>query len=332
MLSIKENFLETIKLDGKPDRLVNGYEFMGLTISPAFVAEHHNTKRGETGKDAFGVTWKWSADQPAAAPWHTDDTLVVEDITDWKTSFEFPVFNDLDWTPFIKEIEQAKADDLISTVIFPSGLFERMHMLLGFEGALIALMTEPEAFKELADAIGEYRMHHAKLMVEHLHPEAVLVHDDWGMKTNLFMQPDLWREFIKPHYTELTKYFKDNDVIVIHHADSFLEPIVEDMAEIGIDVWQGTLPQNDIAKLQRELGGRMTLMGGIDAAIVDTGKAPESLIRSETRKACEDFGPGGHFIPSFTYGGPHDLIFDGVEEAITSEVNDYNKEVYGVSS
>ncbi|MDR0817664.1 MAG: uroporphyrinogen decarboxylase (URO-D) [Clostridiales Family XIII bacterium] len=332
MLSIKENFLETIKIGGKPDRLVNCYEYMGLVMSPAFLAEHHNAKRGETAKDAFGVTWKWNEDQPAAAPWHTPDNLIVEDITEWKTSFEFPVIDDIDWSPFVAAKEQALKDGLLATAFFPTGLFERLHMLLGFEGALIALMTEPEAFGELAEAIGKYRMHHAELIIENLHPEAVLVHDDWGMKTNLFMQPDLWRKFIKPHYAELVKYFKDNGAIVVHHADSFLEPIVEDMAEIGIDVWQGTLPQNDISRLQKELAGRMTLMGGIDAAIVDTGKAPESLIRSEVRKACEDFGPAGFFIPCFTYGGPFDVIYDGVQDTIMDEINQYNKEVYGVSS
>ena len=57
----------------------------------------------------------------------------------------------------------------------------------------------------------------------------------------------------------------DHGVLVMHHADSFLEPIVEDMAEIGVDVWQGVLPENDILKLQKQLDGRMTLMGGIDA-------------------------------------------------------------------
>ena len=36
----------------------------------------------------------------------------------------------------------------------------------------------------------------------------------------------------------------------MHHADSFLEPLVEDMVDLGIDVWQGVLPQNDIVKLQ----------------------------------------------------------------------------------
>ena len=36
-------------------------------------------------------------------------------------------------------------------------------------------------------------------------------------------------------------------MLIFHHADSFLEPVVEDMVELHIDVWQGVLPQNDIA-------------------------------------------------------------------------------------
>ena len=52
-----------------------------------------------------------------------------------------------------------------------------------------------------------------------------------------------------------------------NHADSYLVPIVEDMAEIGIQVWQGVLPENDIPALQQKLHGRLVLMGGMGAAI-----------------------------------------------------------------
>lgn len=40
-----------------------------------------------------------------------------------------------------------------------------------------------------------------------------------------------------------------------NHADSYLVPIVEDMAEIGIQVWQGVLPENDIPALQQKRTG-----------------------------------------------------------------------------
>ena len=100
---------------------------------------------------------------------------------------------------------------------------------------------------------------------------------------------------------------KDHGVIVIHHADSFCEPIVEDMVDIGIDVWQGVLPENDIVKLQKQLDGRMTLMGGIDATIDrerfhrggDPGGCPQSLQHLWARRTLHplhDLRSGGNHL------------------------------------
>ena len=73
------------------------------------------------------------------------------------------------------------------------------------------------------------------------------------------------------------------------------------MAEIGIQVWQGVLPENDIPRLQEQLKGRMVLMGGIGAAI-DRPDATTEEIRAYVRKVLDTCAPGGHFIPSITYG------------------------------
>lgn len=155
----------------------------------------------------------------------------------------------------------------------------------------------------------------------------MLSHDDWGSKNSLFVSPEVWREFIKPQYTKTYKYMKDHGVIVMHHADSYMEPIVEGMVEIGVDIWQDVLPENDIVKLQKQLNGRMTLMGGIDASIVDRADSTEEDIRKEVRRACETYGPGGHFIPCITYGGPG-CLFPHVDPIIDDEIAKYNKEVY----
>jgi uroporphyrinogen-III decarboxylase len=136
------------------------------------------------------------------------------------------------------------------------------------------MLEEPEAMLELAEVIGEYRFKYAKLLVDYMKPDIILSHDDWGNKTNLFMSPGTWRTIIKPQFVKMYKYIKDNGVLIMHHADSYLEPIVEDMVELGIDIWQGVLPTNNIQKIQKQLGGRMTLMGGIDS-VIDRADTPE---------------------------------------------------------
>jgi hypothetical protein len=60
------------------------------------------------------------------------------------------------------------------------------------------------------------------------------------------MSPGL-REMIKPQYFKDLRLRQGARRLIMHHADSFLEPIVEDMVELGIDIWQGVLPQNDIS-------------------------------------------------------------------------------------
>ena len=70
------------------------------------------------------------------------------------------------------------------------------------------------------------------------------------------------------------------------------------------------------------------IMGGIDS-IIDRPDSTEEEIRAEVRKVCETFGPGGHFIPSITYGLPGSL-YPHVSPIITDEISKYNKEVYGI--
>ena len=163
-----------------------------------------------------------------------------------------------------------------------TGIFEQLHMLMTFEDTLTNMLEEPEDMQDLIDAICEYRLNYMKLIVEHLHPDVIVSHDDFGSKTSLFMSPNTWRELFKEPYRRLYSYLHENGVIVMHHGDSYLEPIVEDMAEIGIDIWQGVLPTNDIAAISEKVGDRMLLMGGIDS-VIDREDATNVSLRDEMK-------------------------------------------------
>ncbi len=333
MLSPKENFLETIRPGGRPDRLVRQFE--GLVFLPGDPVG--NYVRGERyqgmppKKDRWGTTIVWPAGVVAAMPHVTEETKVIRDITSWRDFAKVPdlVANCSDqrlWLPYLERMAQIDRENNLVMAFAPTGLFERLHFLMGFEDALVNFMAEPEAMADLCAAIGEYRYNGMKLMADIARPDIILSHDDWGSKTSLFISPDVWREFIKPNYVKAYSYLKRKGIIIMHHADSFLEPIVEDMAELGIDVWQGVLPQNDIVGLQKLLDGRMTLMGGLDAAVVDREDSTEEEIRAHVRMACELYAPGGHFIPCITYGAPG-TIYPQADRFINDEIDKYNQAV-----
>lgn len=335
MLTPKRNLIETLKNSGKPDRLVNQYQPFALFMSdPVYRFVRGNRVRGTISKDVWGTEIVWPENQHAAMPHVTEENKVLKDVTKWRElrvpDLAAAAKDPAAWTPVLREAAAVDRNEKLVMGFMGTGVFEQLHFLMGFEDTLINLLAEPEAMKELIEMVGDYRLGYMKLLVDNLKPDIILSHDDWGSKNTLFMSPGTWREMIKPQYVKIYGYAVDHGVMVMHHADSFMEPIVEDMVELGVSIWQGVLPQNDIVRLQKQLQGRMVLMGGIDAAIVDRPGTPEAVIRAEVRRACEEYGPGGGFIPCITYGGPGS-IFPGVYETISDEIERYNLDVHGVS-
>lgn len=275
---------------------------------------------GATVKDVWGVTLAWEADQPGVMPLEGEEYLVCPDITCWREKVIAPDLDSInfDYTDVLAQKAYAHSQGKLAMAFSPIGIFELLHNLLGFQNALMDFLIEPEEMHELIDYITEFRMKHFKLIAENIQPDVMLFHDDWGSKTNLFMSPEIWREFIKPAYEKLYGYLHDQGIIILHHADSHLELIIEDMEELGIDIWQGALPQNNIPEVQKRTK-KMIIMGGIDAAVVDRADVAEETIRTEVRRACREYLPGGRFIPCLTYGMAGG-IFPGVDDTIKDEI------------
>ena len=262
MLNARENFLETIKKGGHPDRLVKQYE--GTAFVPGdpvnmFVRGVRHPGM-DPKQDLWGTTILWPEGSIGAMPHVTEENKVIKDITCWRDFVKVPdlIANcsaaEL-WEPYLERAAKVDRSESLLMMFAPTGVFERLHFLMGFEDTFVNLMIEEEAMADLAAAIGEYRYNGIKLMTDAVHPDVMLSHDDWGSKTSLFMNPEVWRELIKPAYVKQYNYLHDNGVIIMHHGDSFCEPIVEDMIDLHIDIWQGVLPQNDIPRLSREIGG-----------------------------------------------------------------------------
>lgn len=328
MYTAKENFIRTIERNS-PDRLVNDYEAFGvIRKDPVTDLDRGIRIPDQSIKDIYGTTIIWPKGQPGGMPHVTEENKVIKDITNWKNELTLPDYAsmDLDWSENAKLVDQIDRNEQLVTSILATGLFERLHFLMGFEDMLVNFLMEPEAMHELLDALLEVRMTYIQLLIKHMKPEVIINHDDWGSKHNLFLSHDTWCEFFKERYRKLYGYMRENGVITVHHADCHCALVAKDMAEIGIQVWQGAIPENDICTLQKELEGSMIIMGGIDAGIDKVDWTKED-VRRETRRACETYAPGGSFIPGLTYGGPGS-IFPGVIDNIHDEIKCYNKEHY----
>ena len=329
MMTPKENFLELLKPNGQPDRQLCQYEALHMCLNdPINTYLRGNRKRGTVSRDRWGTTISFPADAPGPMPVTTDGLAVCPDVTRWRETVHAPDIAACTegWETCRAAARAACGEEKLLAGFMGTGIFEQCHFLMGFEDTLTNLYEHPQEMHALIDYITTYRLLYVKLLIDNLRPDVIFSHDDWGTKDALFMKPEMWREFFKEPYRRFYGYIRSRGVIAIHHADSYLVPIVEDMAEIGIQVWQGVLPENDIPALQQKLHGRLVLMGGMGAAIDRTDAAPEEIYgyaMDTLRRCC----PGGHYIPSITYGLPG-AVYPHVDEYIDRAIADYNRALH----
>ena len=330
MQTPKEIFLELLKPNGRPERVLKQYEALHMCLNdPINTYLRGNRRRGSVSRDRWGTTISFPADAPGAIPVHTDDLTVCPDVTRWEETVHAP---DLaancaaGWEDCRAAARSAAGEEKLLAGFMGTGIFEQCHFLMGFENTLTALYEHPDEMHRLIDYIADYRLGYVKLLIDNLHPDVIFSHDDWGTKDALFMHPDMWRAFFKEPYRRFYGYIRSRGCIAIHHADSYLVPIVDDMAEIGIQVWQGVLPENDIPALQRHLQGKLVLMGGIGAAI-DRSDATAGEVCDYTRRTLRACCPGGHFIPSITYGLPG-AVYPHIDRHIDETIDAYNAGVH----
>ena len=328
-MTAKEIFLELLKQDGRPERQLMQYEALQMALGDPIGGYLHQGRRpGATITDLWGTVIEWPADHPGSMPHVTEENKVIKDITHWRDYVHAPdiasnIGDEAAWAGFRTAMRELAGDEKLVAGFMATGIFEQCHFLMPFQEVLTSLYDHPDEMHELIEYITDFRLTYVKLLIDNLQPDVIFSHDDWGTKDALFMKPDMWREFFKEPYRRFYGYIRSRGVITIHHADSYLAPIVEDMAEIGIQVWQGVLPENNIPDLQERLGGRMVLMGGIGAAI-DREDAGEEEVRKYVHDALLEYCPGGHFIPSITYG-LSGTVYPHVDPWINDEIRKYKE-------
>lgn len=331
MLSAIENLKETMKRDGHPDRFVNQYEFLHLLMPDLYYMGDFPREPGKEGYDQYGVFWRFRKGQMGALPVHDDQHTVIRDICEWdKALTHLPVAPDDPgfWAMLNGIAAQAVPGEQYAAAVCAQGVFERLHALMGMEDAMIAMYEEPEKVHELIDFITEAELDFARNIMDRVPSvKALLHHDDWGSNVNSFLSPAMFDEFITPAYKRIYGYWKQRGVeLIVHHSDSYAANLVPAMIEMGIDIWQGAFPENDIPELVRRYAGQITFMGEIRTLAIDLPDVTPDQISREVERACRKC-KGPSFIPCLTAGLPISH-FPGVYESVSREIERMSRELF----
>lgn len=329
MSTPRENFLRLMRNDnpkwlGDPwSCFVQGSRFRPIT-GDAISMMSGGPKPGQFGvKNALGITMDWPEGQAGAVPNTSGDNRVVKDLTRWREYVKLPDISNAPWHIVEENLKNADRENYLVMAGSFTGLFEFSHYMLGFEDALIGYLEEPEHMYDMLSYYTDWKIKCVEQIIDHMNPDIIHSHDDWGNKRSLFLNPKTWREIIKPLYERFYRYIKSRGVLIQHHADCVCHEVAEDMVELGIDMWQGVIPQNDIKGVIERTEGKLCIMGGIDMDLIDYPEPDEQAIRAEVRRAIDTYMPLGSFIPCVPNIVP---MYPHVAEILDDELNKYGAE------
>jgi len=317
-LSPKENLLRTIRRDS-PEWVPDGLEATVTIASP--VVE----RPALAGFDDFGVHWSYEADAEGGT-YPTPGGHTIEHICRWRDQIRLPDVSALDWGNVQAQAQAVDRDTSLVMGFVEMGLFERSYLLLGMEAALTAYVTEPQEMADMLGAIADFKIEVITALHRYAQLDILWYGDDWGTQSNLFLPPAVWRQTIKLHTQRIYDCIKARGIIVNQHSCGKIESIVGDMVEMGADMWNPCQPCNDLERLKRAYGNRLTFCGGIDSQFVlgRPGVSPQE-VRAEVRKRIETLAPGGGYIAAPSHSVPYD---PRIVDAMHDEIATYGREVY----
>ncbi len=299
----KEALLAALK--GEPvDFIPEAYTFMKDLVFPGerYIDFEHFDPYG-TGPDGWGVLWtNQGPNMLVDGNTVAKDFKLFDNMDEWKEHVTFP---DIDHIPLGAVFAsmfmgmQVNPMEHVVSCLMLSGAFERMNQLIGMENALTAFYEYPDDVHEFFDAMCDYKLKCIDLTVQYLHPDVIHMHDDWGTNDNMFFSPEMWREFIKPLEKRYTDRIHEHGLIYIHHSCGYIEQIIPDLVEIGVDALEPVMVENDVSAILEKYGDKMTFMGGINNRIIDDVNATEEDIRAEVRKSMDAYVGKGRYLPFY---------------------------------
>ena len=133
--------------------------------------------------------------------------------------------------------------------------------------------------------------------------DVLVTGDDVGMQDRMMMSPATWREWLKPRLARIFAAAKEAnpDTFLFYHSDGYIEPIIPDLIEIGLEVLNPVQPEcMDPAKLKREYGDRLAFWGTVGTQTTMPFGTPEQVKQVVTERIAT-VGRGGGLLLAPTH-------------------------------
>lgn len=312
-LTPKENFLRM--LHGEVPESIMSYNYGVLkdfkgemaycNIGPSLFDETHLHAIPGGFVDSWGVRFACNESTnfaPIPAPGSA--LLTVDDLDHWHDFIKVPkIPEDIDWEMVAKkDIEASGINRETTAAMCLVGImpFQELIGMLGFEDCFMAFYEEPDAIKEILQAMVDVYLPICEAAVKYYHPDCAYLLDDTASAKSPFISLPMYEEFLLPVYRILTKPFRDEGIPLEHHncgnCQVFLPHMIE---ELGVRVWDPAQPVNDLDAIRKKYGRHLTIAGGFNyIPPLDLSQVTRKVTDEMVHSVLDKYAMNGPFIAS----------------------------------
>lgn len=259
------------------------------------------------GKDTWGVERRTM--KSAYSEHREIFKYPLKEIKDVEELEKYP-WPKIDWFDFEdikRQIEEFEEDDEYSIVLNGGSVFEVSWYMRGMDNFLMDLLVNRDIADKIIEKVFSF---YSSIITESIKVcreriDIILFGDDIASQSSMLISADLWRKMIKPWHKKFYKLSHDYGKKAIYHSCGAIEPIIEDLIEIGLDVLN---PLQFSAKgfpspeqLKEKYGDKLCFEGGMDIQTVLPFCSVEE-IKKETERLIRILGKdGGYTIQSTHY-------------------------------
>lgn len=179
------------------------------------------------------------------------------------------------------------------------GVLENVTQLAGFEDLCFLIEDDRETARALFDAVGSRILRYYERCLEYPAVGAVVVNDDWGFKTQLFLSPDQMREFVFPWHRRIVEAAHRAGRLAILHSCGQLDAVWEDIiGDLRFDAKHSfedaILP---VETAHDRFGDRIAILGGLDVDFL-CRSSPETIANRSRDLVKRMMTRGGYALGS----------------------------------
>lgn len=312
MTTPKERVLTALSR-GKPDRIPTFEWFIDTAVSVPLCGSDDPIEVARR-LDLDGVNIRpdyerhWKDERTYVDEWGiektvTEDVLPVvtkSPITDIAShaSFDFPK---PDAPGRFKNLERAVdrfGDERAVVLNLRDGISD-MRDLLGYENALMMLLTDKDHYVDLLQRVVEFNLTLAELAVKRFGIRILATTDDIATGRGPIISPKVYADVIFPFFKEIAEGYRSLGLFFIKHSDGDIRPYLDLWLEAGIDCLDPIDPCGglDMGEMKKRYGDRICLKGNIDCTGNLCDGTPED-VEEEVRICIEKGGPDGLIVSS----------------------------------